>query len=132
MGRKDRARVLMDQKANSVADMAAVLLGQGDGEPGTEGEEGRRKGLEKEKGEGEGEDGSWGRLVSPGKGKEKEVRDVQGVRIAWTNILDAQFAQTWPSSVVHGDLRTERYAAADPGRIESGVDRQLAEAVAAL
>lgn len=109
MGRKGRAKVLMDQKANSVADMAAVLLlGQGEG---TEEGNGQGKGRRKGGAVMGGGDGSRGSLVS---GEGREVGGVQGVRIAWSNILDAQFAQTWPASVVHGDLRTERYTAADP------------------
>lgn len=140
MGRKGRARVLMDQKANSVADMAAVLLGQGEvgeGEVGG-GDEGRGVGQGKGKGkgrrkggavEGDGDgDASRGKVVAEG---EREVRGVQGVRIAWSNILDAQFAQTWPASVVHADLRTDRYTAPDP-MAEVGEMEPRVEAVATL
>lgn len=131
MGRKGRARVLMDQKANSVADMAAVLLGQGEvggGEEGKVGGEGkgRRKGGAV-KGEGGG-DGSRGEVVAEGA---KGASGAQGVRIAWSNILDAQFAQTWPASVVHADLRTDRYTAPDP-MAEVGEMEPRAGAVATL
>ncbi len=131
MGRKGRARVLMDQKANSVADMAAVLLRQGEVGEGGEGRvggegKGRRKGGAVNR-DGE-RDGSKGKVVAEG---EKGGSGGQGVRIAWSNILDAQFAQTWPASVVHADLRTDRYTAPDP-MAEVGEVESRAGAVAAL
>lgn len=121
MGRKGRAKVLMDQKANSVADMAAVLLGQQ--------KEGERLQEEGEGGKGKGARRK-GEVVKKGDEEGREGRGVQGVRIAWSNVLDAQFAQTWPASVVHGDLRTERYTAADPGKEVVRMEPR-AEAVAA-
>jgi len=31
---------------------------------------------------------------------------MEGIKIAWANLLDAEFAATWPSSVVHDDMIT--------------------------
>ena len=39
---------------------------------------------------------------------------VEGVKVFWANVLDAEFAKTWPEKVVHGDLRVSRYTAAFP------------------
>jgi len=36
----------------------------------------------------------------------KPLITLDGVNIAWANVLDAEFAATWPSSVVHKDLST--------------------------
>jgi hypothetical protein len=75
-----RGRKLMDQKANSVADMAFVLGRlEGNGEMGTEKEKGERIGLQ-----GEG----TGALVE----------------VLWRDVLDAEFAETWSGNVVHGVL----------------------------
>ena len=38
----------------------------------------------------------------------------EGVRILWTNLLDAEYAQTWPEEVTHGVLGQSRYTAAYP------------------
>ena len=77
LSKRARGRKLMDQKANSVADMAAVL---------SEIDPLRAEG--KEKVAGEGEDGA------------KEVV----VEVRWKDLLDAEFASTWPENVLHHHL----------------------------
>lgn len=112
MSTKERGRVLMDQKANSIADLAAVLLQQeaGPGKERVERSERRRERVEKlikRKGE--------GKVKKKPIDVEKEFGGgVEGVRVFWANVLDAEFAKTWPEKVVHGDLRVSRYTAAFP------------------
>lgn len=42
-------------------------------------------------------------------GQERKLRgprlSMDGVRIEWTNVLDAEFARTWPAAVVHEELQ---------------------------
>lgn len=100
----------MNQKANSVADLAAVLLQQERG-PTTkqiERSEKRVKQVEKLK-----------RQKGADKVKKKpvlapELGGTEGVMIRWANILDAEFAETWPVAVVHDILGKSRYTAAFP------------------
>ncbi|KAL8752435.1 MAG: hypothetical protein Q9199_005746 [Rusavskia elegans] len=188
---KKRGKILMDQKANSVADLAAVLLRaeeklpktmeeEPEIDPGKEAEE-REKMAEKreeakkawmEKVEARRRD--RGSYVNPQKllqlWKEKEVNrqatgekfneemqrkkeegpqlkieakakraewirrmqkagkktvmrkdpqpheepGVEGVKISWANLLDAEFAEQWPEAVVHDGLSRHRYTAAFP------------------
>ena len=112
MSTKERGRVLMDQKANSIADLAAVLLQQetGPGQERVERGERRRERVEKLK-----------KRKGEGKVKKKPIDvekafggGVEGVKVFWANVLDAEFAKTWPEKVVHGDLRVSRYTAAFP------------------
>lgn len=109
--KKRRGKVLMDQKANSVADLAAVLQLQevGPSEERIANAERRRRRVE---------------TLKRQKGADKvkkapvdvasEMGGVEGVTIRWANILDAQFAETWPERVVHGGLEKSRYTAAFP------------------
>jgi hypothetical protein len=110
LGTKKRGKVLMNQKANSVADLAAVLLQQERG-PTTEQierSERRVKQVEKLK-----------RQKGADKVKKKpvlapELGGTEGVMVRWANILDAEFAETWPVAVVHDVLGKSRYTAAFP------------------
>ncbi|KAI9878208.1 MAG: hypothetical protein M1830_001552 [Pleopsidium flavum] len=113
LGKKKRGKKLMDQKANSVADIAAVLLKQEDAPKPAEKVVAKRNVAKRKKGTrgsppAKKDDGA--QTVTEAQG----VGSTEGVRIRWANILDAQFAETWPVSVVHDDLRKDRYAAADP------------------
>ena len=40
--------------------------------------------------------------------------DLNGTKIRWINILDAEYAETWPKAVVHVGLGKSRYTAAWP------------------
>ena len=87
--RKERGRRLMDQKANSVADMAVVLGALGGG-----GEAGGEKDVE------------------------KEGKDVV-VEVRWKDLLDAEYAQTWPATVIHDVLDGRRAESAYQSVYES-------------
>ncbi len=110
LGTKKRGKVLMNQKANSIADLAAVLLQQERG-PTTEQierSERRVKRVEQLK-----------RQKGPNKVKKKpilaqELGGTEGVMVRWANIFDAEFAETWPVAVVHDVLGKSRYTAAFP------------------
>lgn len=109
--KKRRGKVLMDQKANSVADLAAVLLLQelGPSEERIVNAERRRRRVEtlrKQKGEDKVKKGPID-VAS-------ELGGVDGVRVRWANELDAEFAERWPDGVDHGCLEKSRYTAAFP------------------
>lgn len=110
MGTKKRGKVLMNQKANSVADLAAVLLLQEQGPSleqiaQSERRIRRAKQLKMQKG---------AYKVNRNPISSTEWGGVEGVRIRWTNILDAEYAETWPTAVVHDVLQKSRYTAAFP------------------
>ena len=109
--KKRRGKVLMDQKANSVADLAAVLQLQEEGpsEKRIVNAERRRRRvatLKKQKGE--------DKVKKAPIDVAKEMGGVEGVEVRWANVLDREFAETWPEGVVHGGLEKSRYTAAFP------------------
>ncbi|KAL8958215.1 MAG: hypothetical protein Q9193_004685 [Seirophora villosa] len=107
--KKQRGKLLMDQKANSIADLAAVLKLQKEGW--------RKKHVQKKERQIE----KVKMLKERGK-KKYQRRDpqgppetgVEGVRVRWINLLDAEFAEEWPEEVVHDGLTRQRYTAALP------------------
>lgn len=101
----------MDQKANSVADLAAVLLQQ------------ERPVEETSRGRGGKEKKKMGKGGGP-----NLLGTVEGVRIRWADVLDAEFAATWPEAVVHDVLARSRYTAAFPA-VEEKVPRGEEEVV---
>ena len=111
MPKKRRGKVLMNQKANSVADLAAVLHLQGKG-PSEErilSAERRRRRIEtlkRQKGE--------GKVKRRPIDVAREMGSVEGVKVRWADILDAEYAETWPEAVIHGGLERSRYTAAFP------------------
>ncbi|KAG8530465.1 uncharacterized protein KY384_004968 [Bacidia gigantensis] len=111
MGRKARAKVLMDQKANSVADLAEVLLQQGDGPVERRVEAANRriesvKKLKKLKGE--------GNVKAKPMDIGKELQGTEGIVVRWADLRDAEFAEVWPAPVTHEGLQRGRYTAAFP------------------
>lgn len=77
-----RGRKLCDQRANSIADMAATLAKVSTFK--------RPVGTKPKKGE---------------KGKAQEFKEeVVKATVRWSNIVDAEFAEKWPSTVVHDAL----------------------------
>lgn len=111
MTRKKRAKVLMDQKANSVADLAAVLFQQEKGPSRKRQEQAERRvdrveQLKEQKGE--------GRVRKAPVDVASEMTGVDGVTVRWANLADAEFAETWPEGVVHQNLERSRYTAAFP------------------
>lgn len=109
--KKRRGKVLMDQKANSVADLAAVLHLQGKGPSkkrilNAEIRRGRVETLKKQKGE--------DKVKKAPVDVASEMGGIEGVKVRWADILDAEFAKTWPEGVVHDVLEKSRYTAAFP------------------
>jgi len=115
LSRKGKTPVLMNQKANSVADMAATLLWQA--RPMEKGEP-----TEDESGNGEVESADVRKAPRQGRVVRKHVASgeelwrgsVRGVEIRWRDVLDAEFAETWPEEVVHGQLEVSRHTAVWP------------------
>lgn len=119
MGTKKRGKVLMNQKANTVADLAAVLLQQERGPSAEKIEQTERRiraveKLRRQKGENK---------VKKRPVPVTEMMGVEGVKIRWANLLDAEYAETWPPAVVHGILEKQRYTAAFPVLKEEEVSR---------
>jgi hypothetical protein len=83
IAKKKRGRQISNQKANSIADIAAVL-----GKIGT---------AERE------EIGLTG-TVEETSGESEETEDLTKVEVKWVNMLDAEFAETWSDNVVHDKL----------------------------
>ena len=109
MTKKDKGKVLMDQKANTVADMAAVLAIQAR-PPSPEVIERMKKRVRTD-----------GRSVAKrGLGSQRTANvfefqgKVDGVSIWWASMLDAEYAATWPEEVKHGKLAVDRGTAIWP------------------
>ncbi|KAH0544360.1 hypothetical protein FGG08_001501 [Glutinoglossum americanum] len=118
LGKKARGKILMNQKENSVADIAAVLMGQ-------EGD------LEKALKEREALHVKGDKRPMPKRGiikksqkleakiAELERAKTEPVNIKWANILDAEFAESWPERVIHDGLAVSRYTALPPEPVET-------------
>ena len=111
MSKKKRGKVLMDQKANSVADLAAVLKLQdvGPSEGRILNAARRRQKVELLKRQ-KGEDNVKKAPVDVA----SEMRGTEGVKVRWADMRDLEFAEEWPMAVVHGGLEKSRYTAAFP------------------
>lgn len=124
--KRRRGKVLMDQKANSVADLAAVLQLQEEGPSKARIENAKRRRdrveiLKRQKGE--------DNVKKAPLDVEKEMSGVEGVEVRWANMLDAEYAKAWPKGVFHGGLEKSRYTAAFPAveivEEEEGVNDEL-------
>ncbi|KZF26922.1 hypothetical protein L228DRAFT_258277 [Xylona heveae TC161] len=179
MTKKQRAKALMNQKANSIADMAAVLHWQekiatiareeeevaqakraekeqaaaarkqessagqvvdqiestdeatqaeevvkaerGDaqsGPPGTAVEAGQA-GSAAESPRPVPKRGVGKQLLKQEKQRQIVAQGVDGVAIHWANILDAEYAQSWPLAVIHDIMPRSRHIAPDPKTLPS-------------
>ncbi|KAK2873612.1 hypothetical protein FQN49_002236 [Arthroderma sp. PD_2] len=137
MMKKDRARVLMDQKATSIADTAAVLAIQAereeqqkkkegeDGQPEEKklSQRGRRRAIRIQKQKEAHEAvlrqrldeleksmssrGIQAKIDMEGELAEYKVGDGE-VKVLWTDLQDAQYARSWPDTVHHGELEPNR------------------------
>lgn len=129
--KKERARVLMGQKATSVADIAAVLKiqeeeiknGFASGKRGyltRTARKRRRAAREKERKLAEEHAqriANFEKLLSTPQ-VEYKIQDTAGngeykvegdeVKILWADINDAQYAESWPERVKHGELKQTR------------------------
>ncbi|KAL2052119.1 hypothetical protein ABVK25_007561 [Lepraria finkii] len=130
MQTKQRGKVLMNQKANSVADLAAVLLQAEKGPSEEEVLAAKRKReraehLRRVRREKVVDKGPWDMGKEMGGG-------VEGVMVRWADVLDAEYAETWPEAVVHDGLEKSRYTAAFPTvegiqLVEGGIGRPQIE-----
>lgn len=84
----------MDQKANSIADIAAVLKQQE--------EEGRVWRERASAQESSGDTKRSSEATAPSSMNPEE--DGAPVKIQWKDILDAEYAESWPPSVLHDEL----------------------------
>ncbi|KAL8770910.1 MAG: hypothetical protein Q9209_003561 [Squamulea sp. 1 TL-2023] len=138
---KKRGKILMDQKANSIADLAAVLLRAEEKLPriGQEEQEIDEEKLAEKRGkkaEMKEKRADWIRRMQKAGKKSVRRKDpqpfeqpgVEGVKISWANLLDAEFAEQWPEAVVHDGLTRHRYTAAFPvmeeGEEPAGSERE--------
>ncbi|KAL2011388.1 hypothetical protein VTN00DRAFT_4106 [Thermoascus crustaceus] len=131
MDKKQRARVLMDQKATSVADVAAVLKiqeeeiksGFADGKRGYLTRTARRRRREAREREREVAEKNAERIAKLEQALstpevEVKIQETQGngeykvegdeVKILWADVHDAQYAESWPERVKHGELELTR------------------------
>ncbi|KAN0079193.1 Transcriptional regulation of mitochondrial recombination domain containing protein [Elaphomyces granulatus] len=125
--KKVRARLVMDQKATSVADIAAVLAIQEENDLGEDGKTGylsrtaRKRRREARRKEQEVAERAAERVENFSKllstpAAEYKVEEVQEdeaeatqiesneIKILWADVYDAQYAQSWPGTVRHGEL----------------------------
>ena len=130
--KKKRAKVVMDQKANCVADLAAVLAQwerplalRREVKDEMSAEEKRRVKVKRKQFLAENQKAlerweriskRWGERRAGKKPNNwaNETRSLEGVEIMWTDLRDAEFAAEWPEDVVHDNLRTARFTAAWP------------------
>ena len=130
MEKKDRAKAVMDQKATSVADVAAVLAiqeeevrnGFADGKRGYLTRSARRRRREARKKEEQYANEVAERVAGFEETLSNNVVDYrvedtsendpalqgEGVKVLWTDVHDARFAESWPERVRHGELDLTR------------------------
>ncbi|GIJ86269.1 hypothetical protein Asppvi_005155 [Aspergillus pseudoviridinutans] len=130
MEKKDRARAVMDQKATSVADIAAVLSiqedeianGFADGKRGYLTPAARRRRREARKKEQEKTAEQAERVAAFAQtlstpevdytiqepNDDADLLGDNGVKILWSDIHNARFAEKWPDRVWHGELDLSR------------------------
>ncbi|KAI9792649.1 MAG: hypothetical protein M1835_007710 [Candelina submexicana] len=124
LGKKQRGKKLMDQKANSIADIAAVLQSREKGNVvGEAGETAVKDASPRDKlAIVEEEAVETRRRI--GAFRDEHQRDK--VKISWADILDAEYAETWPESVVHDGMRLEK------GRTVAPVPKNSPEEIEAM
>lgn len=105
---KRRSKVLMNQRANTVADLAAVLLQD---EVNSSQETTKRKKRTRK---------FWDKVnrekASEGKHSVEAagMGALDGVNIRWADTIDKEYAEKWPEKVEHRSLDRSRYTAAFP------------------
>jgi hypothetical protein len=151
MEKKERARVLMDQKATSVADISAVLAIQQeeiangllaeDGKRGYLTKKARQRRREARQRETEQAFKNTVRVealeqqLSEGSGVEVKIAEEDGaypetiekVKLLWRDVHDANFAESWPSHVEHGELELKRTTIIGRERKLDGTDEVVTE-----
>ena len=118
---KKRGKVIMDQKANSVADLAAVLWQQKQG-PSDERKANAMRRIERVE--------KLRQQKGPKRVKKNpldvnELEGVEGVSVRWADVMDAEYAETWPEEVVHDVLLKSRHTAAWPALdVENSAEKE--------
>lgn len=144
MEKKERARVLMDQRATSVADIAAVLAIQEEeiekgfldreykeGKPTRRTRQRRREARAREAAQAQANAARIKSLedtISREGGMPIKIGEGDGVypdqpglvKVLWRDAHDAYYAESWPSSVEHGELVTLRDTIIGPERVLAG------------
>lgn len=128
----------MDQKANSIADIAAVLMRQEEywNAAAKNAPSGNKEGgqvmlqnvrLGETKASVGGPATIENRLLGVEERETEEVEeantkemggDSESVTIRWKNIYDAEFAETWPKGVVHDEFEWNRHTAPPVLRVD--------------
>lgn len=124
--KRERGRLIMDQKANAIADLAAVLKEQ-DVLANTPETVARKQKMEEEaanpKATPETTQASRpkhgplpkrGPLRKQAAAENIPIYTLDGVRIRWANPLDAEYAESWPAAVQHDIVGITRYTAPKP------------------
>lgn len=88
MSKRERGKALNDQRGNVVADIAAVLAGQGKGNKMVVRVPRERRLTEEEK---EGEEGKEG----------EKKKELYGATVYWANEQDKFYAESWSDNVTH-------------------------------
>ncbi len=125
LNKKKKGRVLMNQKANSIADMAAVLKQQAE-----EAEVVAAIAAKAAKGDMTVEQTEQEQERRP-RQKPSQIgpEGVKGVSIAWRDVYDATYAESWPQEVVHDVLEYDRHTAAKPAQeVQEPKQAQVAQA----
>lgn len=143
MEKKDRARAVMDQKATSVADISAVLAiqeeelanGFADGKRGYLTRTARRRRREARAKEAAKAAEQAGRVAELEKTLSTSQVDYKiqepegsntlegnGVKILWTDIHYASYAESWPEHVRHGELDLTRQHVMPGQKVNRGVE----------
>lgn len=113
MPRKRRASTLMNQRANTVADLAAVLLQEEAGP--LEGTKAHKERSKKYWDRIKGQKAAAGKPVPKKDPQEPAgIGGLDGVSIRWADMIDTEYAKKWPEKVEHGPLQRSRYTAAFP------------------
>jgi hypothetical protein len=129
---KKRSRILMDQKANSIADIAAVLLKQDQDrhpwstpvepaavhrealEQGMKPQEYKERQVQLQKQQNKVLQRQKRLGIQPPADEKPEGQGVRGVTIEWRNLFDAEYAEKWPPEVLHGPMDFSRHVAPVP------------------
>ncbi|KAE8154947.1 transcriptional regulation of mitochondrial recombination-domain-containing protein [Aspergillus avenaceus] len=143
MEKKDRARAVMDQKATSIADVSAVLAiqeeeiknGFADGKRGYLTRTARRRRREARAKETAKATEQTERVEDfekalSSKDVEYKIQEPEasngiqgnGVKILWTDIHDARYAEAWPERVRHGELDLTRQHVIPGQKVAYGVE----------
>ncbi|MCJ1314008.1 hypothetical protein MMC25_007688 [Agyrium rufum] len=124
--KKRRRKVLMNQKANTVADIAAALFIAE--RPPSERLLARRERMEIDPTDAKRPIAKKG-LHSISKPTEEERWNggVEGVKIDWRDVRDAEWAEKWPEPVVHDEIDAHRYTIAWPPVKPVGKEQKVGE-----